>query len=125
MTSRAAAQALRQLSSVTCRPPSIRAAVTGLAAAGRAATTRTQSSVSAQQTVRRLLQASAEGVGGCGSGAFNGSRARTVHLVRSLTSMTVGPSGTKKALAMAKALMHDADEERGLLDGCVEDIDDT
>ena len=126
MTSRAAAQALRQLSSIACRPPSVRAAVTGVAAAGRAATgTQSSSSLSAQQTVRRLLQTGAEGVGGCGAGGFNGSRTRTTHLVRSLSSMTVGPSGTKKALSMAKTLMHDADEERGLLDGCVEDIDDT
>jgi len=118
--SMASARAARQLAAMACRPPSVRACV-GVAArsAGRAGGAHAPGGgANAQQAIRRLLTGESASAGTLGARAT-----ARLSSARSL-SAALGPSGTKRALVLAKALLHDDQVERALI-GEGDELEDT
>ena len=116
----ASARAARQLAAMACRPPSVRACV-GVAArsAGRAGGAQAPGGgANAQQAIRRLL------TGESASAGTLGARATARLSSKRSLSAALGPSGTKRALVLAKALLHDDQVERALI-GEGDELEDT
>ena len=106
----ASARAARQLAAMACRPPSVRACIGVTARAARRAggAHLPDTGANAQQAIRRLLTGES-----ASSAGTLGARATAL-----------GPSGTKRALVLAKALLHDDHVERALI-GEGEELEDT
>ena len=116
----ASARAARQLAAMACRPPSVRACI-GVAAraGGRAGGAHAPGGgANAQQAIRRLLTGESASAGTLGARAT-----ARLSSARSLAT-ALGPSGTKRALVLAKALLHDDHVERALI-GEGEELEDT
>ena len=117
----ASARAARQLAAMACRPPSVRACigVTGRAARRAGGAHLPDTGANAQQAIRRLLT----GESASSAGTLGARATARLSSARSLAT-ALGPSGTKRALVLAKALLHDDHVERALI-GEGEELEDT
>ena len=111
----ASARAARQLAAMVCRPPSVRAcAGTASRAVGRTGPVPNPGGgTHAQQAIRRLLAGESVAVGSVGGRAA--STSARLSSARCLAA-ALGPLGTKQALALAKTLLHDYQEDMALID---------
>ena len=108
------------MAAMACRPPSVRACIGVTARAARRAggAHLPDTGANAQQAIRRLLTGESASAGTLGARAT-----ARLSSARSL-SAALGPSGTKRALVLAKALLHDDQVERALI-GEGEELEDT